>query len=155
MLFIVFKAGDANYALEAGKVIEVIPLVTLRACPGAPAYIAGLANYRGTGVPIVDLCHLIGGVSCAESLSTRIILTSYAGTGGQQRVIGLLAETVTNTVERKETDFDQNNVAVPGTSHLGKLAVNGAGFIQRILIDQLAPKELEKILFTEPEKPAS
>lgn len=155
MLFIVFKAGNANYALEARKVIEVVPLVTLRACPGAPAYIAGLANYRGTGVPVVDLGRLVEGTPCAVYLSTRIILTPYAGEGNQQRVIGLLAETVTNTVEREESDFSQNNVAVPGTACLGKLAVSGTGFIQRIVADQLVPKELEQMLFAEPEKSAS
>ena len=147
MLFIVFKAGNANYALEARQVIEVVPLVTLRACPNAPAYIAGLANYRGTGVPIVDLGRLVGDAPCAVYLSTRIILTPYAGEGDQQRVIGLLAETVTNTVEREETDFGQNNVAAPGTPGLGKLAVSGTGFIQRIVVAQLMPKELEPMLF--------
>ena len=155
MLFIVFKAGNANYALEARQVIEVVPLVTLRACPGAPAYIAGLANYRGTGVPIVDLGRLVGGAPCAGYLSTRIILMPYAGGGNQQRVIGLLAEAVTNTVEREEADFNQNNVAVPGTSGLGKLAVSGTGFIQRVVIERLVPKELEQILFAEPEKSVS
>ena len=155
MLFIVFKAGNANYALEARQVIEVVPLVILRACPGAPAYIAGLANYRGTGVPIVDLGRLVGGAPCAVYLSTRIILTPYAGGGAQQRVIGLLAETVTNTVEREEADFSQNNLAVSGTSCLGKLAVSGKDFIQRIVVAQLVPKELEQMLFAEPEKSVS
>jgi len=155
MLFVVFKAGNANYALEARKVIEVVPLVTLRACPGAPAYIAGLANYHGTGVPIVDLGRLVDGAPCAVYLSTRIILTPYAGGGNQQRVIGLLAETVTNTVEREEADFSQNNVAVPGTPGLGKLAISGTGFIQRVVLTQLIPKELEPMLFAELEKSAS
>ncbi|MBU0715985.1 MAG: chemotaxis protein CheW [Verrucomicrobia bacterium] len=147
MLFIVFKAGNANYALEARKVIEVVPLVTLRACPGAPDYIAGLANYRGTGVPIVDLGCLVGGAPCAVYLSTRIILTPYAGGGDQQRIIGLLAETVTNTVEREEADFSQNNVTAPGTPCLGKLAVNGTGFIQRVIVNNLVPRELDNLLF--------
>ena len=155
MLFVVFKAGNADYALEARQVIEVVPLVTLRACPGAPAYIAGLANYRGTGVPIVDLGCLVGGAPCAVYLSTRIILTPYAGEGGRQRIIGLLAETVTNTVEREEADFSQDSVAVPGTASLGKLAVSGTGFIQRVIVNNLVPKELGNLLFEGPEKPAS
>ncbi|MBU4211539.1 MAG: chemotaxis protein CheW [Kiritimatiellae bacterium] len=155
MLFIVFKAGDASYALEARQVIEVVPLVTLRACPGAPAYMTGLANYHGTGVPIVDLGRLVGGAPCAVYLSTRIILTTYAGGDGQQRVIGLLAETVIETVEREEADFSQTGVAASGTSDLGKLAVSGTGFVQRVVVEQLVPKELEKILFAEPEKAAS
>ncbi|MFA5043756.1 MAG: chemotaxis protein CheW [Kiritimatiellia bacterium] len=155
MLFIVFQAGNAKYALGARQVIAVVPLVTLRACPGAPAYIAGLADYRGTGVPVMDLGRMVGGAPCAVCLSTRIILTPYTGAGGQQRVIGLLAETATNTVELKESDFSQNNVVVPGTSHLGKLAVSGTEFIQRVVTDQLVPKELEHMLFTEPAKSAS
>lgn len=155
MLFIVFKAGNANYALEASRVIEVVPLVTLRACPGAPAYIAGIANYRGMGVPVVDLGRLVGSTPCTAHLSTRIILTSYAGTGNQQRVIGLLAETVTNTMERKETDFDQSPVTASGTAGLGKLAVDGIGFIQQVVVTKLVPKELEQMLFMEPEKTAS
>lgn len=154
MLFLVFKAGDADYALEARQVIEVIPLVAMRTVPGAPAYIAGLANYHGTGVPIVDFGRLAGGAPCAIYLSTRIILTLYDGGSDPQRIIGLLAETVTNTVEREESDFDQNNVTVPGTAYLGKLAVNGTGFIQRVVAAQLVPKELEQMLFTEPEKSA-
>lgn len=152
MLFIVFKAGNASFAMEANLVIEVVPLVTLRACPGVPAYIAGLANYRGTGVPVVDLGRLAGGAPCAVYLSTRIILTPYAGSGAKQRVIGLLAETVTNTMERAESDFSQDNVAVPGSSCLGKLAVDGTGFIQRIVVARLVPKEFEQMLFAEPDK---
>lgn len=155
MLFIVFKAGNASYALEAQQVIEVIPLVTLRACPGAPAYITGLANYHGIGVPVMDLGRLVDGAPCAVYLSTRIILTSYAGGDDQQRVIGLLAETVMETVDREEADFSQTGVAASGSSCLGKLAVSGTGFIQRIVVKQMVPKELEKLLFEEPEKSAS
>ena len=118
---------------------------------------ASLASrlHHANVVPIVDLGRLVGGAPCAVYLSTRIILTPYAGGGGQQRVIGLLAETVTNTVEREEADFGQNNAAVPGTPCQGKLAVSGTGFIQRVVVEQLVPKELEQILFTEPEKSAS
>ena len=154
MLFIVFQAGNAQYALEAREVIEVVPLVTLRPCPGAPAYIAGLSNYRGTGVPVVDLAHLVCGAPCAAYLSTRIVLTHYAGGGGRQRVIGLMAETVTNSLEREDADFGQNDLAGPGAACFGKLAVNGTGFIQRIVVERMLPRELEPMLFAEPEKPA-
>lgn len=155
MLFIIFQAGEDYYALEAHKIIEVVPLLTLRGCPGAPAYIAGLANYRGVGVPVVEFGRLIGRAPCNVYLSTRIIMTSYTGAGGRQRTIGLLAETVTDTVERAEADFSQNNVVSPGHTCLGKLAIHGAGFIQRVLINQLVPKELEPMLFAEQEHPAS
>jgi len=155
MLFVVLTVGDAKYALDARQVIEVVPLVTLRACVGAPASIAGLANYRGTSVPILDLGRLLGGAPCVLYLSTRIILLSHAGAHGVSRVIGLLAETVTNTVVREEADFCQQNLDAPETSCLGKLAVCGTGFIQRIEVSRLVPKALERLLFAEPEPAAS
>jgi len=155
MLFVVFTVGEARYALEARQVIEVVPLVTLRACPGAPAYVAGLANYRGTGVPVLDLGRLLGGAPCTSYLSTRIMLLPYGGRRDAPRVIGLLAETVTNTVVREESDFSQRAPAAPGTSGLGKLAVCGTGFIQRIEVSRLLPKEMEQLLFADPEQAAS
>jgi chemotaxis-related protein WspB len=155
MLFVVFKAGEASYALEACQVVEVIPLVTLRKCPGAPGAIAGLMNYGGAGVPVVDLGSLTGGAPSIPYLSTRIIVTHYAGGEGRQRVLGLLAESVTNTVERKEDDFCQGRVGGAGSLCLGKLAVDGAGFIQRIVAANLVMKELEAMLFAEPEGMAS
>ena len=141
--------------MEARKVIEVIPLVTLRACHNAPAYVAGMANYHETAVPVMDFGRLLGGMPCAMFLSTRIILTSCAAGGDKQRVIGLLAETVTDAVEREESDFSEDNVAVPGTSCLGKLAINGSGFLQRITVDRLVSKELEQMLFANPEQSPS
>ena len=155
MLFIVFKAGNSGYAMEAGKVIEVVPLVTLRACPGAPAYITGLANYRGAGVPVMDLGRLVGGAPCVVYLSTRIILMPYAGSDGRQRVIGLLAEKVMETMERAEADFSQTGVNAAETFCLGKLAVSGTGFIQRVVVERLVPKEMEALLFEAPVQSAS
>ena len=149
MLFVVFKSGDASYAMEARQIVEVIPLVTLRKCPGAPGYIAGLVNYGGAGMPVVDLGLLVGGLPSAPYLSTRIIVTYYAGREGRVRKMGLLAESVTNTVEREEIDFSQDSLGDAGSRCLGKLAVSGAGFIQRVVAADLVPKELETMLFTE------
>jgi chemotaxis-related protein WspB len=149
MLFVVFKVSGIEYAIEARQVVEVIPLVTLRKCPGSPAYLAGLANYGGVGLPVVDLGRLVGGLSCVTYLSTRIIVMDYAGNGGRQRRIGLLAESVTNTVERAESDFCQDGVGLQGSLGQGKLAVNGAGFVQRVVAANLLPREVEAELFAE------
>jgi chemotaxis-related protein WspB len=155
MLFVVFKAGDTSYAMEACQVIEVVPLVTLRNCPGAPAFMAGMANYGGTSVPVIDLGRTVSGVPSASYLSTRIILTQYAGAGGRRRIVGVLAEAVTSTMEREESDFSQDSVATPGSLCFGKLAVSGTGFIQLVVAAHLAPEELEQMLFTEQEASAS
>ena len=152
MLFVVFKAGDASYALRAQEIIAIVPLVILRACVGAPPYIAGLFNYRGAGVPVVDLQWLTRGVPCKAYLSTRIILAPYTARDGRQRVIGLLAESVTETLDKQASDFKEAGLATPGTPYLGQLAMGASGFIQRVVVEHLLPKELEGMLFAVPEK---
>ena len=60
MLLLVFRvAGDA-YAVEAARVVEVVPRVELRALPHAPEALAGLFRYRGRMVPVIDLGVLLG-----------------------------------------------------------------------------------------------
>lgn len=74
MLFLLFQVGNDRYALEANRVVEVIPLLTLKHLPRAPRGVAGLFNYRGQPVPALDLSDLLLGQPAAERLSTRIII---------------------------------------------------------------------------------
>jgi chemotaxis-related protein WspB len=154
MLFVVFKAGGSRYALEARHVLEVTPRVALRPCPGAPAWVAGLCNYRGAAVPVLDLGRLLGGAPCAPRLSTRLVLTPYRGRSGRERVVGLLAEGVTETATMAETDFNQAGVATAQTPFLGTLAAEQGEFIQRLDSEHLLPTELDAVLFAEEGTPA-
>jgi chemotaxis-related protein WspB len=74
MLILTFKLGPNWYAIEATQVVELVPRVALRPIPHAPALLAGLLAYRGKFVPVIDLGLLVGTASCADRLSTRIIL---------------------------------------------------------------------------------
>ena len=152
MLLITFKAGQLQYALEAHKIIEIVPLAILRAYVGAPAYIAGLFNFRGAPVPVVDLGRLTGGTPCAAHLSTRIILVPYTAQDGRQRAIGLMAESVTETMDKQASDFTASGLATPETPYLGPVAMSASGVIQQVVIEHLLPKELEGMLFAVPEK---
>ena len=155
MLFLLFKAGQERYAIPARRVHEVVPLVLLRFCPGAPGYVAGLLNYRGSAVPVVDLSRLLAQKPSAPRLSTRIILADYASRGaGKNRLIGLMAEEVTQTVEKDESEFAQPGVAAEGAPFLGALCCEGPDMIQLVRIEDLLPEETETLLFAESEKEA-
>ena len=54
MLFLRFQLGGGRYLLEAARVAAVLSLPTLRPLPHAPPGVVGLANYRGTAVPVID-----------------------------------------------------------------------------------------------------
>src|SRR4051794_7179766 len=74
MLLLTFRAAESFYAVDVSRVVEVVPRIDLRRLPHAPAFLAGVFDYRGMVVPVVDLGVLLGSESCADRLSTRIIL---------------------------------------------------------------------------------
>jgi chemotaxis-related protein WspB len=89
MLLLTFRAAENLYAVDVARVVEVVPRVDLRRLPHAPAFIAGLFDYRGTVVPVIDLGLLLGSESCRNRLSTRIILVnSRPSDHNQQRQPG-------------------------------------------------------------------
>ena len=61
MLLLLFQVGGDRYALDARRVVEVIPLVKMQRIPRAPKGVAGLFNYRGRPVAAVDLSELMLG----------------------------------------------------------------------------------------------
>ncbi len=146
MLFVTFQAGGNRYALEARRVIEVVPWAALRSVPDAPDTIAGLLNYRGLCVPVVDLCRLLSGGPCRRQWGARLILTPYRSRDGRERVVGLLAERVTETITREAADFAQSGLcAGPALEH-GPLAAEADGFIQRVELERLLAGALEALL---------
>lgn len=150
MLFILFRLGKEQYALEAARVIEVIPRLPLRPQSGTPDFIAGLFNFRGKVVPVLDLGTLTLGVPCPEQLSTRIILIDYTLKSGVKRVLGLIGEAVTDAVKMEPHEFV--TVATGQAPHLGKIALDDGSMVQCIVPECLLPTEVESLLFEE--KPA-
>ncbi len=74
MLLLTFRAAENLYAIDVTRVVEVVPRVNLRRLPHAPHFLAGVFDYRGTVVPVIDLGVLLGSESCRDRLSTRTIL---------------------------------------------------------------------------------
>src|SRR4051812_11201026 len=100
MLFLLFKLGKDRYAIEASRVVEVVPLLELRKIPQAPEGIAGVFNYRGKPVPAIDLCQLTVNQRAAHRLSTRIIVINSADSRGRHQLLGLIAEHATEMLRK-------------------------------------------------------
>jgi chemotaxis-related protein WspB len=78
MLLLTFTAGPNRYAVQAARVVEIIPKVKLHPIPRAPVCLVGLLGYRGNAIPVVDLCMLLDVAPCRDCLSTRIIVVNDA-----------------------------------------------------------------------------
>lgn len=153
MLLLIFHVGKERYGLDSRRVIEVVPKVALKPVPHTPQYVAGLFNYRGRIVPVVDLSALIADTPCGALLSTRIILVDYPGVD-RRHILGLLAERVTETLKCREEDFNPPGIATSEGPYLGDLLVDDEGMIQRIRVEEILPQSLRESLFTSAEKGA-
>lgn len=133
MLFLTFQIGDAGYALAADRIVEILPLLEMKKIRGAAHEVAGLIRYRGAFVPVVDLAVLETGQVATARMGTRIILIDLP-IEGRRELVGLVAESVTETMRCEPKDF-------------APFATGPRGLIQRLDPDSLLSPRLIAELF--------
>jgi chemotaxis-related protein WspB len=143
VLFLLFQVGENRYALDAGQIAAVLPLIGVTPLPGMPAELAGICNHRGSPVPVFDLSQVLLGRPAQRRLHTRIVLVDYPDTDGSTRLVGMIAEKATATLERDVADFTS-----PGVSgeHVGTVASAEHGMTQRVQVQQLLSAPLRALL---------
>jgi chemotaxis-related protein WspB len=147
MLFLLFELARDRYALDALQIAEVLPLVGITHLLQAPPAVAGIFNYRGAPVPVIDVSQLTLGRPAERRLSTRIVLVHYPDADGQTRLLGLIAERATQTVRHEEKDFVASGVTSDGASYLGPVATDARGLLQWIDVGTLLPASVRDVLF--------
>lgn len=143
MQFLLFQLGADRYAIEATRVAEVLPVLRIKALPDAPAGVAGLINYRGTPVPVVDLSAVALDRPSARSRSTRLVLVRTAA----DRLLALLAERATATIRLDPGAFAATGVRTAETAPFGPVATDRDGrLIQRLRLENLLPDAVRDAL---------
>ena len=143
---LIFSLGENHYAISARQVVEVISLVKLQKLSQAPKYIAGLLNYRGDIIPIIDLCELLTKNQYSHKFSTRIIIVNYMS--GQQTpyLLGLIAEKATETLNIQETDLNRSRIPGDSPFYLGEIITGQQGMILCIQVESLLSESQLKLL---------
>lgn len=150
MLFLQFKINNSRYILEARDIIEVVPYANLKKIPKAPPYVAGLLNYRGGTVPVIDICFLMSDKPCEAKLSSRIALVDYKNDHGQSVRVGLLIERLTETIRFNKSDFSESGVTLESSPYLGKVVIDDKYIVQMVDIKKIIPEAAHDILFRNP-----
>ncbi|RTR39592.1 chemotaxis protein CheV [Shewanella canadensis] len=65
------------FAINVFKVKEVVKLPALSAVPGSHPHISGVANIRGTSIPVIDLRAAIGFQPMSDDQESNLIITEY------------------------------------------------------------------------------
>jgi chemotaxis-related protein WspB len=147
VLFLLFHLDLACYALDSAEVSEVLPLLAIRAIPRAPAAVAGVIDYHGLTVPVVDLSQLALARPAQLRMSTRIVLVSRTDANGTPRSIGLIAERATRTLRCDPTEFHASGVNDAGAPFLGGIASLPIGLVQRVEVGAILTPELSALFF--------
>jgi chemotaxis-related protein WspB len=143
VLFIVFQLGQDRYALDARQLVEILPLVQVKRLPQAPAGVAGMLDYRGVALPVIDLTAMALGHAAAERISTRILIAELAS----GRRLALIAERANEMLYKEPGDFVESGVAVDSAPYLGPVTRDARGLVQWIKPEQLLSPAVRDALF--------
>ncbi len=76
--FLTFRVDERRYALPAETVAEVIPVPPVARLPRSPKCLMGLANLRGTVIPVIDARVLLRRKTAVLSYAARAIVLEGA-----------------------------------------------------------------------------
>jgi len=119
----------------------------LKQIPQAPAYVAGLMNYRGTPVPVIDLGMLACERFCDARFDTRILLTHYRADDGVDRLLGLMVERVADVAAIERGRFAEPGVATPDAPYLGQVLAADGAILQLVELEHMLKPEVCALLF--------
>jgi chemotaxis-related protein WspB len=147
-MVLVFTANGQSYGIDIGRIHEVVTLVTLRQLPHTPGCLAGLMDYHGSIVPVLDATLLIEERPSKPLLSTRIIIIRRKPDDDGTRFVGLLAEGVTETITCEDENIRPLRVRVADAPWLRELADAGSGPVQLIDVDSFVEHKVPESLLS-------
>lgn len=103
---VTFELGDQTYALPITPVRQIIEMVTITPLPQMNQTIAGVINFHGTLVPVINMRRLLGLDEIPLNLHTPIILVKIS-----ERLVGLIVDSVVDVLQRNANQIiDPNNI---------------------------------------------
>ena len=91
--YLTFTLGDEEYGVDILKVQEIRGYEAVTKIANAPAFIKGVANLRGTIVPIVDMRIKFNLGEPVYDQFTVVIILNIAG-----RVVGMVVDSVSDVI---------------------------------------------------------
>jgi chemotaxis-related protein WspB len=142
-LMVRFQVGDQQYAMASHHIQEILPGIDLYPIDSPRPDLAGLLNYHGSMIPVLDLNQLMKGRSSHRHFGTRIVLLNQTP---NQPQMAFLAERIIDTLtldQRNLVDVPQEFDQAP---YLGQMILQNESIIRCFLpegLDSLqSPPEL-------------
>lgn len=95
---VIVRFGGARYAVAMSCVAEVVAVPVTSRVPGCPRWLAGVVNWRGRVLPVIDPRSLLGTELTPLPSSARLLVLSVDGIEA-----GLIGEAVAGLLEAGDT----------------------------------------------------
>ena len=136
---VVFRLEGQRYALDLSQVERVVSMVAVSPLPKTPAVVAGVINYRGSVVPVLDLRPRFGFPRHESGLTDHLLLGRTA-----RRMLALPVDEVLGVTEVAVEDTIAPSTLVPGVGYLTGIVALSDGL--------LFIHDLEALLSTDEER---
>lgn len=103
--YLTFMLGEEIFALEIGKVREVLDFSTVTKVPQTPSFMRGVINLRGSVVPVVDM-NLKFGMPVTEKTVNTCIVIAEIEVDGETTVVGALADSVQEVLDLEPSQIE-------------------------------------------------
>ena len=154
--YLTFKLEDEVFALDIGKVREVLDFTLIAKVPQTPDFMLGVINLRGTVVPVVDMRLKFATTQTETTVNTCIIIVEIE-IDGENTVLGALVDSVQEVMD---LDPDQIEPAPRIGTRLNTKFIKGMGkrdsqFIIILDIDKVFSTDDLSIVHAEGEESAA
>ncbi|WP_374571217.1 chemotaxis protein CheW [Phenylobacterium sp.] len=103
--YVTFGVGEETFAAPVSMVREILDYREAFKIPNGPAYLLGLTDVRGRGVPTVDLRVRLGLPRAEPTLQTRIVVLDVP-VEGRVLSLGLVADRVHDVVAVQAAEIE-------------------------------------------------
>ncbi|MCG7530066.1 chemotaxis protein CheW [Psychrobium sp. MM17-31] len=99
--WVTFKLENETYGVNVMQVQEVLRYSDIAPVPGAPSYVLGIINLRGSVVTVIDTRSRFGLPPSDITDNTRVVIIE-----SDKQVIGILVDSVAEVVYMKASEIE-------------------------------------------------
>jgi len=136
--YLTFNLGEEEFAVEIGKVREVLDYTNITKVPKTPEFLRGVINLRGNVVPVIDLRLNLDMSPIVKTVDTCIVIVEV-GTENEILHVGALTDSVQEVI-----DIDPTQIEPPpklgtklNTDFIRGMGKRGDNFIMILDIDKV------------------
>ncbi len=152
-LFLAMSLGERRYVVPARDVVSVLADQPVAPLSAVPSWIGGVLKVGRTPVPVIDLVARVTGRPSSPGRTRRVVLLRLDGIGidargacAKQKMVGVWAEHVTETLMLDTAAFVSCGVQFPDARFLGPIVRHGEDWLQRLDVADLLEPEVRALL---------